>query len=80
MARESARDKATRYLAEGRVIVTRVDRRAIVANIRGEGAMWRTWWTPTGWACDCPHEARTTRCSHIYALQRITAADLEAER
>ena len=78
--RESARDKGARYLTEGRVIVTRVDPRAIVATVRGEGAVYETWWTRTGWACDCPHEARTTNCSHLYALQRITAADLEVDR
>ncbi|MDZ7673727.1 MAG: hypothetical protein U5K30_01450 [Acidimicrobiales bacterium] len=62
MARETKDQKAERYLCEGRIIVVRVDRRAIVANVRGSGAVWRTWWHAGTWSCDCPHEARTTNC------------------
>ena len=79
MARESARDKATRYLAEGRVILVRVDRAAVVGKVRGEGAIHTTWWQAGDWVCDCPHQARTTDCSHIHALRRITAVDLSKE-
>ncbi len=80
MSRESARTKATRYLAEGRVILVSVDRRAVVGKVRGEGAVYTTWWESGEWSCDCPHQARTTFCSHVHALRRVTAVDLGPDR
>ncbi len=76
MPRESARDKATRYLAEGRVILVRVDRRAVVGKVRGEGTIWTTRWEAGAWSCDCPNQARSF-CSHVHALRRVTAVDIE---
>ena len=78
MPRESAREKGGRYLLEGRIIVTVVARNRVVAHARGEGALYRTTWTPAdGWRCECPHAARSTYCSHVHAMRRITAVDLE---
>ena len=78
MPRESARDKGARYLAEGRIIVATVARNRVVAHARGEGAVHRVTWTPAeGWRCSCPHTAPSTYCSHLHALRRITAVDIE---
>lgn len=80
MARETVRDKAERYLLEGRVIVATVDRSRVVAYVRGEGAQYVTEWTSGSWECSCPHRARTTDCSHVVALKRVTAVDLGGDR
>ncbi|WP_436792614.1 hypothetical protein [Actinospongicola halichondriae] len=79
MARETVRDKAGRYLLEGRVILNRVDARMVVARVRGDGAIYSTGWANGAWSCDCPHQARTD-CSHVLALKRVTAIDLGADR
>lgn len=77
MARETVRDKAGRYLLEGRVVVERVTTHLVIATVRGEGRRYRVQWHPDHWTCSCPHQARTTDCSHITALKRITATDIE---
>jgi hypothetical protein len=74
MPRESARDKATRLLSEGRVIVTRADRDYIEAKIRGEGAIHSTGFLAGRWWCSCPSVGEN--CSHIWSLKRISAPDL----
>lgn len=79
MARETVRDKAGRYLLEGRVIVDRVDAHMVTARVRGDGAIHVARWTAGNWTCSCPHQAQSSYCSHIYALRRITAVDLNKE-
>jgi uncharacterized Zn finger protein len=69
--RENAAARGRRYLAEGRLVVARVDEKAIVATCRGSGEVHDvTWFSGRGWACTCP--ARGT-CSHLVALQLVTA-------
>jgi hypothetical protein len=75
MPRESARDKATRLLSEGRVIVTRADRDYIEAKVRGEGAIHSTGFLAGHWYCSCPSTG--TNCSHVQSLKRISAPDLQ---
>jgi uncharacterized Zn finger protein len=77
VARESVREKAGRYLLEGRVLVELADRSAVVARVRGEGGMYRTAWSSSSgaWECSCPHIGAAD-CSHVLALKRITAVDL----
>lgn len=75
MPRESAYDKGSRLLTEGRVIVAEVTRYGVVAKVRGEGAVYRTAWQFGTWICTCP--AFRPTCSHIAAVKRVTAVDLE---
>ena len=72
--RETVRDKATRYLVEGRVILTIVEDRQVRARIRGEGAQYQAGWIDGLWHCTCP--ARGDNCAHIVALKRCTAPDV----
>lgn len=80
MPRENVATKAVRYLAEGRVILRHVGRTLVHARVRGDGALYRTTWEAGTWSCTCPHRATTTDCSHIAAVKRVTAVDLEASR
>lgn len=79
MSRETVADKAERYLLEGRIVLEEVTRHGITATVRGEGARYRTTWAGV-WSCTCPHQARSTDCSHIAACKRVVAVDLEAGR
>lgn len=73
MPREPADAKAARYLAEGRLIVSRVDHRTIDATCRGDGRVYRLGRDARrGWHCDCPC---TTRCSHLLALGLVVAVE-----
>lgn len=67
--RESRGDKARRYLIEGRIIITHVNRPVIRATARGDGALYRVSHSQTGWTCNCP--ARST-CAHITAVGMVT--------
>jgi hypothetical protein len=71
MSRENAREKALRYLAEGRVRVIECheDEGLLVADVRGTGASYAVVHDSEGWSCDC--EART-ECAHIIALKQVT--------
>lgn len=81
MARETKAEKAGRYLLEGRVIVVHVSQRhGVVANVRGDGHVYETTWRDGVWRCNCPHRAATASCSHVIALRRIVAVDLEDGR
>ena len=77
MPRETKTLKAERYLLEGRVIVTDANRVLVAAQVRGDGALYRTGWRDGLWSCSCPHTATTTDCSHVTALKRITAVDVD---
>lgn len=71
MTRESVEQKATRYLCEARLTVTRVDERAVAAVCRGAGAVYALGYSgPLGWWCECPARGR---CCHLTALQRVVA-------
>ncbi len=75
MARETAREKAKRYLTEGRVIVTTALPGLVEATARG-GTVYRVGYSPgKGWTCTCPHPRPT--CSHLRALRTITAPDIQ---
>lgn len=77
MPREAKDAKARRYLLEGRVILRHVDRTLVHAVVRGDGALYRTRWEAGAWSCSCPHQATTTDCSHVAAVKRVTAVDVE---
>ena len=70
MPRENAQAKARRYLAEARLIVTAVNEHQVTAICRGGGALYELRFGRGGWSCTCP--AKTT-CSHLIALQLVTA-------
>ena len=72
--RETVRDKAARYLLEGRIILTTVEDRHVRARVRGEGSLYDTGWIGGQWFCSCP--ARGDNCAHVVALKRCTAPDL----
>jgi hypothetical protein len=69
--RENAQRKGERYVSQGRLILEHVSADAIRGSCRGSGTVHRVTWTPgDGWACSC--EAKT-RCSHLVAVQLVTA-------
>lgn len=71
MARESVEAKATRYLAEGRLVVTRVLGDEVSAVCTGETGAYDLGHDPGhGWWCSCP--VRTDRCCHLAALWLVT--------
>jgi uncharacterized Zn finger protein len=73
--RETARQKADRLLLEGRVSIVHVDANHVRAHVRGEGHIYRAGFTQGQWACNCP--ARSDGCSHLHALRRVVAVDIE---
>ncbi|MFZ6002628.1 MAG: hypothetical protein ACOYXM_01715 [Actinomycetota bacterium] len=75
MTRESAAAKAERYIAQGRLVVTQVQPGHVRATCRGDGHLWHQAYAHGAWVCDCP--ARTPACSHLVALKRVVAVDLE---
>jgi hypothetical protein len=68
--RESAATKARRYLVEGRLLVTTVTDRVVVARCRGDGEIYQLAGDPGGWSCNCL--ALTENCSHLIALRLVT--------
>lgn len=70
MSRENSYSKASRLLVEARLEVRLVNKDVIVGVVRGDsGEVYDVMSTPSGWSCRCPAFGR---CSHIYALQRVT--------
>jgi hypothetical protein len=71
VSRETIREKALRYLCEGRVriLVCNEEDGVVEADVRGEGASYVVVHDERGWWCDC--EART-ECCHISALRQVT--------
>lgn len=68
--RENAYTKASRLLTEARLQVTFVNTVLVVGMVRGDsGERYEVACSPSGWTCTCPSFGR---CSHIYALQRVT--------
>lgn len=78
MPRETARAKADRLLVEGRLVIVEVSRSLVVARVRGEGAIHQCGWQGGNWHCSCP--VRTDQCSHLHAVRRVVAVDLEEQR
>lgn len=72
MSRESAAVKGRRYLTEGRLTVTRVDRSGVDAECRGAGAFYRVGYVNGVWSCACP---ALGTCSHLHALQLVTVRE-----
>ena len=71
MTRETVDAKAARYLAEGRIVVTRVLGDEVTAVCRGDTGSYDLGHTPgRGWWCSCA--VRTDKCSHLAALWLIT--------
>jgi len=66
----SAREKADRLLAEGRVIVTEVTKRHIDAVVRGDSGVRRVVYGGGQWRCSCPAWGG---CSHVMAVQLVTS-------
>ena len=71
MTHETVEAKAARYLAEGRLVVTRVLGDHVSAVCQGQTGGYELGYTPArGWWCSCP--VRTDRCSHLTALWLVT--------
>jgi uncharacterized Zn finger protein len=70
MTREGAEAKGRRYLVEGRLTVVACEDWQVEALCKGDsGHMYVLGYTRDGWWCECP----ATRCSHLVALQLVTA-------
>jgi hypothetical protein len=68
--REDARTKARRCLCGGRLTVLRCDDWLVEATCKSDsGHVYVLGYTRDGWGCECP----ATRCSHLVALQLVTA-------
>jgi uncharacterized Zn finger protein len=74
VSRENVSAKGRRYLAEGRLVITRVEGRSIRAGCRGDGAVYLLGHGARGWFCDCPARGR---CAHLVALGLVTALPRE---
>jgi hypothetical protein len=75
VSRESAVEKAKRYLGEARLVVRDLDENAgvVLADCRGNGSIDSCGRDERGWFCDCP--ALTTACAHLLALKSVTALE-----
>jgi hypothetical protein len=71
--RENARDRGRRLVAEGRLILRRVDEVEILAVCRGDsGELHELGYHPSGgWWCSC---MARTQCAHLVSLQLVTVA------
>lgn len=70
MTRETTGGKARRYLATGRLTVTRVDGDVADAVIEADTGTYQLGRDPArGWHCTCPARGR---CSHVAALRLVT--------
>jgi hypothetical protein len=72
VTRESADQKARRYLVEGRLQVLEVGPSIVRATCRGDGQVYRLGWWRGRWGCTCP-AACTFRasCAHLLALRLV---------
>lgn len=78
MPRETARAKADRLLLEGRVVILEAGRYGVMARCRGEGVIHTARYQFGAWSCTCP--VRSDQCSHLIALRRVVAVDIERRR
>ena len=69
-SRESAANKARRYLTEGRVTIDTVRSYHVRAVVRGDGAVWRVRVDGLDRTCTCPAQGL---CAHILAVGLVTA-------
>ena len=70
--REDARERGRRLVAEGRLVIRRVDEVEIVAVCRGDsGEIHRLGYRDARWWCECPAK---TQCGHLVALQLVCVA------
>ena len=70
MTREGAEAKGRRYLTEGRLTVLECGDWLVDATCKGDsGHVYVLGYTRDGWWCECP----AVRCSHLVALQLVTA-------
>jgi uncharacterized Zn finger protein len=69
--------KARFYLSSGRLTITRVDARRIIATCVGSAPdPYDVEWTEGLWRCSCP---ALRRCAHLAALQLATCPMAERE-
>ncbi len=70
----TATEKGRAYVAEGRLIVRRLDEHAgiVEADCRGDGSVWHLGYDERGWWCSCPARSR---CSHLRALGLVVALE-----
>jgi hypothetical protein len=84
MARETPADKAGRLLAAGALTVTSVTGETIDARVQGDSAVYRLGYRKgRGWWCSCPRRelgGRGQACSHLLALQKVTARTATQQR
>lgn len=72
MTRESAAEKARRYLGEGRLIVLEVGPSIVRSVCRGDGEVWRLGWWRGRWGCACPAGSTfRASCAHLLALRVV---------
>jgi hypothetical protein len=69
MTSEAVAVKARRILAEGALLVVRVDGDLAEALVRGDSGIYETRHDPDGWHCSCPARGR---CAHALALRLVT--------
>jgi hypothetical protein len=67
---EFVRDKAERLLTSGCVEVA-CGENGLTATVTGDHGRYLLVREPDRWRCTCP--ARTERCSHVIALERVAA-------
>ncbi|MDQ2983518.1 MAG: hypothetical protein M3R70_06290 [Actinomycetota bacterium] len=74
MSRENAAAKGRRYIAEGRLILRRLDEADgfCEADCRGSGAVWICGRDERGWFCNCPARGL---CAHVEALRLVVALE-----
>jgi hypothetical protein len=70
--RENAETKGRRYVAEGRLLVERVDEHGIRASCRGGGSVYALGHDGVAWFCSCP---ALGLCAHLIALQLVTVRE-----
>ncbi len=72
--RENAREKALRYLVEGRLTIRHLDEDGGVleADARGDGAIHSLGYNDRRWFCSCKARGR---CCHLLALGQVVALE-----
>jgi uncharacterized Zn finger protein len=70
MSRESPEQKAARYLAEGRVVISTAGPGYVDATVRGDGEVYKVGYRRGSWFCSCPARGR---CAHLLAVGLVTA-------
>jgi hypothetical protein len=76
--REPADVKARRYLTEGRLVVRELDEHGgeVLADCRGDGAVYGLGRDGRGWWCSCRARGR---CAHLLALGLVVALEPREE-